>query len=151
MQDDTTGITDPKIPSFMAKDVTNGAADPNVHGGQPMAPSYPTDGHDGGDVYDDRVADTQGDEDGVASPISFDTELGDNLTMCDISNEDTRVYFYPDGSMVNVAMPDILYFKTEKRQDSHRVLGKDGWVTYIPAGWTHFRWKPSDPTDPVQF
>lgn len=55
MQDDTAGVTDPEIPGFLKKDVTNGATDPNVHGGQPIAPSYPTDGHDGGDPYDDRI------------------------------------------------------------------------------------------------
>ena len=79
------------------------------------------------------------------------TNNNDNFTVCDISSEVGRIYFYQDKGSVAVPNPKTLWFKTGKRQDSHRILREDGCVQYIPAGWSSFVWLPKDPNDPVQF
>lgn len=83
---------------------------------------------------------------------TFTTQYGDDLTVCDLSQEFSRKYFYPDGREIYIEEPYQLFFKTDKRLDSHRVSRDEGRVVvYVPAGWTHFEWVPRDPYHPVQF
>jgi hypothetical protein len=65
----------------------------------------------------------------------------------DISSEVVRKYLYPDGEVVLDA-PDRVFIAAS---GSHRIVGMDGWVTYLPAGWKAIQWLPVNPELPVAF
>ena len=59
-------------------------------------------------------------------------------SVCDISSERERVYFFKDHK-VEILDPVRLYVA---ESGSHRVVSLDGWVTYIPVGWLVISWLP---------
>ena len=64
-----------------------------------------------------------------------------------LRGERVRRYIYPDGEVV-IDDPQELFIT---RSGSHRVIGPDGWVSYIPRGWKVIQWLPRDPSHPVSF
>ena len=59
----------------------------------------------------------------------------------DISSEFVRVYSYPNETALHIS--GVTLYITE--DGGHRVLDTDGWVNYIPKGWTGLKWLPKDP------
>ena len=56
----------------------------------------------------------------------------------DISMEKTRVYGYQDRNL-EIESPLMLFITEE---GGHRVQDTDGWVHYVPSGWTTLKWLP---------
>jgi len=67
-----------------------------------------------------------------------------DLKFSDLSDEQYRVYEYPDGSAVRLDNPTNL---NVSKSGGHRVSTKDGVSHYIPSGWNHLWWlvKPGQP------
>ena len=68
-----------------------------------------------------------------------------DLKFSDLSDEQYRVYEYPDGSTVRLDSPTNL---NVSKSGGHRVLTRDGVSHYIPSGWNHLWWlvRPGQPS-----
>lgn len=66
------------------------------------------------------------------------------LEFSDLSDEEYRVYEWPDGSRIQLVSPLKL---NVSKSGGHRVLTVDGISHYIPSGWNHLFWlsKPGMP------
>lgn len=77
----------------------------------------------------------------------FTNSGGHDFQVHDLSVELTRKYLYPDGEII-IDNPATLFIAAS---GSHRVLGEDGWVTWLPAGFKCIQWLPRDGDNPVGF
>lgn len=71
------------------------------------------------------------------------------LKEMEITTEVWREYRYGNGDVYRVDKPVRLWFKTDDRGDSHRVLDADGNTHYPRRGWVAIVW--SAPAEPVSF
>jgi hypothetical protein len=55
----------------------------------------------------------------------------------DLSDEQFRVYTWPDGAIVKLVAPLKL---NVSKSGGHRVFTADGVSHYIPSGWNHLYW-----------
>lgn len=74
------------------------------------------------------------------------------LKFFDISNEQYRTYFFPDGSKLTIEAPAKLNVKHHAGlYDSHRVVDKAGNGWYVPAGWIGIKWNNVKGADRIDF
>lgn len=88
----------------------------------------------------------------VDCDVEVEDEIGEDsvahvFRVYDLTSEVERVYVYSEGD-IQIKDPVTLYIS---EAGSHRVLSKDGWVSYIPPGWRLLQWLPRDKDTPVTF
>ncbi|MES0134547.1 hypothetical protein NKJ88_06225 [Mesorhizobium sp. M0016] len=71
------------------------------------------------------------------------------MTNVEITTEVWREYRYANGDTYRIENPRSLWFKTDDRGDSHRVLDAEGVTHYPRRGWVAITW--SAPSEPVSF
>jgi len=78
----------------------------------------------------------------------------EKLPQYDISNEEYRVYHYPDGETLRVEGAVTLILEKRADGDRHRLIvqtpvRKEGW--YIRPGWTAISWSGKDGSPAIEF
>ena len=63
------------------------------------------------------------------------------MTELDISSEQSRAYHYPEGVVLTIDDPDILYVL---ESGSHRVTTKGGRTFRPKRGWIGISWMPRE-------
>lgn len=59
-----------------------------------------------------------------------------------ISDEEWRVYVYPNGGQVHIQSPQWLHIKRQTESlHSHRIVDRKGTSWYIPSGWVAINWQ----------
>jgi len=76
---------------------------------------------------------------------------GADLTWLDISDEEFRVYHYPDGGVYSLYHPLKLNVKRKENGDSHRIQAENGIGHYIAPGWIAISWRVKDGSPTVAF
>lgn len=72
----------------------------------------------------------------------------EDLTVVTLDKEIWREYIYPNGGVLRIENPDLLYRK-KSNPHSHRIVTTGG-DTYYPApGWIGIHWNA--PAEPVSF
>ena len=63
------------------------------------------------------------------------------VEFADISSELFRQYEFPDGYIVRIESPTLLYVS---KSGGHRLVDASGISHYVPCGWRHLWWKSKE-------
>lgn len=67
------------------------------------------------------------------------TSLGNTYVLLDVSVEEFRVYYFPDGSRICIKNPIAVALIGERK--SHRVINEQGETFYPKSSWNMLSWK----------
>lgn len=73
----------------------------------------------------------------------------DSFKTASLTTEVFREYHYENGAKYRIDGPVTLYYKTDERGDTHRVLDSNGMTHYVRRGWLAISWHA--PAEPVSF